>query len=329
VLRGKRVTSKILLQYAEIAELVTCIVALALVWRKRIDLPSPLLLAFIATRAIAEAISIPMLFFHRALGIPVGVAWPVHLFTTWAAFIIQNALFVGVIFQLYRLAMKPFEGLQRMGLVVFRWVALVSVLISLSLAIGPHSSLVGYMSIAAQRVQQGLGILTLCLLLFVCFAIRPLGLTFRSKIFGISLGLGVLSSTNFVEAAWFTASGATTVYSACYIVGALGWVLAGMVWGTYFVLPEPKQRMVLLPTTSPFFLWNRVSEALGDGPGYVAVSGFRPDMLEPAELTVLTAASVAARERRVREVAIEEVARTEAAMAKAQSATFHNVAIQR
>ncbi|HSU19447.1 MAG TPA: hypothetical protein VLI45_06845, partial [Acidobacteriaceae bacterium] len=33
---------------------------------------------------------------------------------------------------------------------------------------------------------------------------------------------------------------------------------------------------------------NRISEALGDEPGFVAVAGFRPDMLAPAELKVLT-----------------------------------------
>ena len=47
--------------------------------------------------------------------------------------------------------------------------------------------------------------------------------------------------------------------------------------------------MVLLPTTSPFFFWNKVSEALGDAPGMVAVAGFTPDMLAPAELKALSA----------------------------------------
>ncbi len=49
--------------------------------------------------------------------------------------------------------------------------------------------------------------------------------------------------------------------------------------------------MILLPTTSPFFLWNRISEILGDAPGQVAVAGFKPEMLAPAELEMLTAAT--------------------------------------
>ena len=56
-------------------------------------------------------------------------------------------------------------------------------------------------------------------------------------------------------------------------------------------MPEPARRMILLPTTSPFFFWNRISEILGDAPGQVAVAGFTPDMLAPAEVEMLTAAT--------------------------------------
>jgi hypothetical protein len=49
--------------------------------------------------------------------------------------------------------------------------------------------------------------------------------------------------------------------------------------------------MILLPTTSPFFTWNRISEALGDEPGYVAIAGFKPQMLAAAELKVLSSAT--------------------------------------
>jgi hypothetical protein len=64
------------------------------------------------------------------------------------------------------------------------------------------------------------------------------------------------------------------------------------IWGTYFALPEPERKLILLPTTSPFFLWNRISEALGDAPGHVAIAGFNPTMLAPAELQMLTAPSL-------------------------------------
>jgi hypothetical protein len=138
-------------------------------------------------------------------------------------------------------------------------------------------------------MQQGISVLTLCLLLFVCFSTRPLGLTYRSRIFGVSLGLGILATTTLVQAAWFSTSGALSLYSPIYLFGMVGSIVAVSVWGAYFVMPEPERRMIMLPTTSPFFFWNSISEALGDDPGSVVIAGFRPDMLSAAEFSMLTA----------------------------------------
>ena len=143
------------------------------------------------------------------------------------------------------------------------------------------------------RLQQGLSVLTLCLLVLVCFAIRPLGLTYRSHIFGVSLGLGVTATVELVQTAWFVTSSGHQVYSPIYLFASIGFCAAVTVWGVYFAVPEPKRQMILLPTTSPFFFWNRISEILGDAPGQVAVAGFTPDMLAPAEIEMLTAAIAA------------------------------------
>jgi hypothetical protein len=58
------------------------------------------------------------------------------------------------------------------------------------------------------------------------------------------------------------------------------------------VLPEPKRRLITLPTTSPFLRWNQISEVLGDNPGVVAIGGLPPDMLAAAEIEVMRRASL-------------------------------------
>jgi len=150
---------------------------------------------------------------------------------------------------------------------------------------------IAYAHITTQT-QQGISVLTLCLLLFVCFSTKPLGLTYSSRIFGVTLGLGVMAMTTLVQAAWTSVSVGRSLYSPIYLIGVLGTCAAVLVWGTYFATPEPERRLILLPTTSPFFFWNRISEALGDAPGHVAIAGFRPDMLAPAEMQMLSAPSM-------------------------------------
>jgi hypothetical protein len=210
-------------------------------------------------------------------------------------------LMVAIIYDVFVQAMRPLKGLQRMGTLVFKWVAAVSILLGGVIAFGPHVFSTGTPSSIAvttiiERAQEGVHVLTLCLLLFVCIAIKPLGLTYRSHVFGIALGLGIISTTELVQAAWFWTTGAHSVYSPIYLFGTVGYLVAISTWTVYLAIPEPERKMILLPTTSPFFHWNRISEALGDAPGHVAI-GFKPSMISPVEAKVMTAMSKAARQR--------------------------------
>lgn len=256
-------------------------------WRKFAPL-----MGLLAVRALSGLILIPLLFFRKATGLSIPTAYTIYFYTAWISALAEALLIIGVIYHVYNEAMRPMQGLQRIGRIIFRWVAVVSIALSITIAAGPHGpsggGWIGSIAAAAGQVQQGVSVLTLCLLLFVCFAIRPLGLTFRSRIFGVALGLGITTTAFLIQAAWFATVGAHSLYSPIYLVGTVGTLLSGCVWGAYFALPEPERKMILLPTTSPFFTWNRISEALGDEPGYVAVAGFKPQMLAAAELKVLS-----------------------------------------
>jgi hypothetical protein len=116
-----------------------------------------------------------------------------------------------------------------------------------------------------------------------------MGLSYNSRIFGVSLGLGVLATVSLVNAAWLTHS--PNMYSTISLINALAVGLTLLMWSAYFAFPEPKRRIIVLPTTSPFLRWNQISLALGDDPGYVAVGGIPPELFAPAELEVMRRAS--------------------------------------
>jgi hypothetical protein len=116
-----------------------------------------------------------------------------------------------------------------------------------------------------------------------------MGLNYGSRIFGVSLGLGIMATNDLVQSAWlvFNPKSHTTYNLISGVVICL--VLA--IWTAYFALPEPKRRMIVLPTTSPFLRWNQISQVLGDNPGFVAVGGMPLELLAPAELEVMHRAS--------------------------------------
>jgi hypothetical protein len=282
------VDAKLTLEYTMMAEAVVSFACLVIMWRKHLLRDMWGLAAFISVYAAETVISIGLMFFRKELHIDRLFAWHAVFFSRWISMLVGYALLLIVIYGAFRLAMKPLRGLHRAGKMIFRWVAVVSFALSLGMAFGPRSGgETQYIGIVAERLQQGTSVLLLCMLLFVCFTTRYLGLTFRSRIFGILLGLGIFSACTLVESAWIATKGAETLYSPIFLVSAFGYLACLFVWSGYFLAPEPERKLVLLPTTSPYFFWNQVSEALGDDPGHVVVAGFTPDMLSSGEIQML------------------------------------------
>jgi hypothetical protein len=246
------------------------------------------LFTLLCVRLSCSVICLPLLYFCGR-GIEKHLAYQMYFYVYWISYALEAILSLLVIYSIFKLAMAPLKGLQTLGMLVFRWVAAISVAVAIGVAVTPHLNGIKFMVAMITQLQQTSSILTLCLLLFVCFAIRPMGLSFRSRIFGISLGLGFLATTSLVNSAWLARYG--NMYSTISLINGLAVGLTLLIWSAYFAFPEPKRRIITLPTTSPFLRWNQISLALGDDPGYVAVGGIPPELFAPAEIEVMRRAS--------------------------------------
>ncbi len=271
-----------------IAEAALSLVALFCVFRSKSAKTYWSLASLLGLRGFSAAFLIP---WARFAGHVLGAreAYFVYFYVYWISFGIEAILSITIIYSIYKTAMEPLKGLQSLGILVFKWVAAISTAIALGVTFGPKTTSSRFIIECVSQMQRSTGILTLCLLLFVCFAIRPMGLSYRSRIFGVNLGLGILSTCNMVDASWARQS--SNLYAAFNLVMAVAVCGAICIWIFYFAVPEPKRRFILLPTTSPFLRWNQISELLGHNPGYVAVGGFSPESFSPAELEIMRRAS--------------------------------------
>jgi hypothetical protein len=283
--------TKLVLEYVMIAEVIFAWGLLAILVYKKLARSFSCVTAYLVAWGLDLTARTALLYFHRQLGLSPQSTFNIYFYSCWTFVFVEHALILCIIFQVFRRAMLPFKGLRRLGTMVFQWVCVVAVIVTLAIMVVPgHLTVERYLTIGSQ-FEQGISILTVCLLLFVCFSIRYLGMTYRSHVFGVSLGLGIWGAKGLVESAWYSTHGQPPLYSINYLVQATVGIATLLVWGAYFILPEPKRKMVLLPTTSPYFHWNQISEALGDDPGVVAVAGFTPEALSPAERLVLGTSS--------------------------------------
>jgi hypothetical protein len=277
-----------LLSQVQYVEPILCGMLVYLLVRAKAVRQFAYLFTLLCVRIACSFICIPLLTFSGH-GIERHVAYQIYFYVYWTSFALEAILSLLVIYSIFKLAMAPLKGLQTLGMLVFRWVAAISVAVAIGVAVSPHISGITFLIAMVTQLQQTSSILTLCLLLFVCFAIRPMGLSYNSRIFGVSLGLGILATISLVNAAWLTHS--PSMYSTISLVNAVAVTLTLLMWSAYFAFPEPKRRIITLPTTSPFLRWNQISLALGDDPGHVAIGGIPPELFAPAELEVMRRAS--------------------------------------
>ena len=269
-------------------EIGLCIAALCAILAKKQWTQYRALCAFLAVRAASSTALISIMRFGRPLG--ASVAYHLYFYTYWISFAVESILALIVVYSVFRLAMAPLKGLQQLGMLVFRWAASISVAVALGSAFAPEMTRTKYLIAAISQLQRTQSILTLCLLVFVCFAILPMGLNYGSRIFGVSLGLGVLATNDLVQSAWLTLN--PGMHSGRNVVNGVVICMVLATWTAYFALPEPKRRIIVLPTTSPFLRWNQISQVLGDAPGFVAIGGVPPELFAPAEIEVMQRASL-------------------------------------
>ena len=267
-------------------EPLLCVAAIYFLLRSKASRNYIYLVTLLAVRLVSDLICLGMI---HLKGIDERLGYHIYFYTYWGSYAIEAILSLLVIYSIFKLSMAPLKGLQTLGMLIFRWVAAISVAVTIGVSVAPHHSGLEFITALVSQLQQTSSVLTLCLLLFVCFAIRPMGLSYRSRIFGVSLGLGLMATVSLVDTAWLAHN--VDMYSVLNLVNGIAMCATLGVWASYFAIPEPKRRLIVLPTTSPFLRWNQISQALGDDPGYVAVGGIAPELFAPAEIEIMKRAS--------------------------------------
>lgn len=248
------------------------------------------LFGFLSVRAISSLLLAYVIHLSRIYALSTVRAYNIYFSLYWTSYAIEAILGFGIIYSLYKLALEPLPGLQRLGTIMFRWAGGIALALAVSVGCGPHITGTSFVMRFVTELQQTQSVITLSMLFFVILASKPMGLSHRSKIVGVSLGLGVLAATDMVLSSWIQHK--TAMRSTCDLINALSILTASGIWMTYFAMPEPARRMIVLPTTSPFLRWNQISQVLGDEPGFVAIGRVTPEMFAPAEVEIMLRASV-------------------------------------
>jgi hypothetical protein len=192
----------------------------------------------------------------------------IYYFGFFATYLASAVLLFFICIEVFRSALAAFPGITKLAIVIFRWAAVVSVIVSLSSITYTNPGL-HIIADVSYGLMHAVSVLELCLLAFLCLSMNALRLTVRDLSFGIALGFGVLSSGDFIVASWISRVGSHND-PVEFIYESL--ILATLsIWMIYCVLPEPVRQPILMPTNSTIYRWNEIASALGHTGTRVAV----------------------------------------------------------
>jgi hypothetical protein len=219
--------------------------------------------AYVTLRAVADPLLIGLLSLnHLAWGRAHHVA-AVYFYGYFAIRLAGAILLYCVCMEVLRSALAPIPGILKFSMAIFRWIAVISAIASLSsftyYAYTHHG---GYLiADLCYGTMRAASVVALCLLIFLCLSMTALRLTPRDMAFGIALGFGVMSAGDFILSSW--ASRISTVNDPVEFAYEALILATLMVWLVYCILPQPERKPVFLPASSALFRWNEIATALG------------------------------------------------------------------
>jgi hypothetical protein len=191
-----------------------------------------------------------------------------YFFVFFAVYIASAILLYFICMEVFRNALTAMPGLQKLGVVIFRWAVLVSLIVTVSSVSFAHRGVLIISDISIP-LMRSVSLLELCLLGFLCLSMNALRLSVRDMAFGIALGFGVMASNDFVTGTLISRYTSLTaplqfVYQAIILLSLATWVI-------YCALPEPARKPVVVPVNSTIYRWNEIASALGHTGTQVAV----------------------------------------------------------
>lgn len=211
-------------------------------------------------------------------------AYYIYFYVYWVSFGVGAILMLRVLHEMFRHAVRSMPGVQKLGQPIFLWAITASLILAFASGMTPHTTGMNLLLAAAQVLARSQSVLALCMVAFLAFASRTLGVSYRSRIFGVTFGFGVIALNNMVNSVIIGHN--ASLASSSELVHEIVYLASIALWAGYFLQPEPARRLVTMPVTSPLMRWNDVAQTLGNPAGQVAVSyppSFMTDVFDLVE----------------------------------------------
>lgn len=188
-------------------------------------------------------------------------SYTTYFYVYWGSELIDAMLELAVIQEVFSHVFCAYEGLQALGLLLFRWATLVLLGIAIAASLSAPGSDSSRVIAGFLVMQRSVRIVQTGLLTLLFLFSRIVGLKWRTPVFGIALGFAVMAVISTISAALRAQLGVAGDPAYSYVEAA-SYNFAVGVWVYYLLLPGNVCERAPLPDSDQLQQWNRALQRL-------------------------------------------------------------------
>src|ERR1700728_500088 len=238
----------------------------------------PAMATFLVLRLISLAYLQTVFYFGGSASLTTTntARYEAYFYGFWFTYVAITVSVFFVVQEVFKRVMEPVPGLRRLGLMAFRWISVVSIVVAVGAVALPntlaeHTNNANKIGPICVQMMRCVSVMELSLLAFLALSIHSLGRSFRSRLFGLGLGFGLQAAADLIYSA-IPARCPGLLNTANFIDESV--TLVVMVgWAAYFLIrePEAERNLIVLPPSSMLARWNALAKGLGQMPEPVMV----------------------------------------------------------
>lgn len=182
-----------------------------------------------------------------------------YFYAYWATTAVGIGLGLAVLYEVFLHAFRPYAALRGLGSMLFRWAALVLLLVGVITALSAPTDQSPLIT-AILSLERSIRMMQCGLLLLLLLFSSQLGLSWRSHLFGITAGFGgyaAVSLTLVTLRTHLNLPGDST-YS---LINSSAYTFAALTWFAYLLAPEPAHQAVRVQPIPDS--WNFALQGIG------------------------------------------------------------------
>src|SRR5271165_5975667 len=197
----------------------------ASIWRRRLHREYPYFFNYVVFQVLSFLIEFPLR------------NWVNYYYVYWTIQALAVVVSFAVLLEIFRDAFKPYEALRDLSVILFRWCALVVLLVAGMWAITSwHGNQIDNLTNSIFLVDRSIRMMQCGLVLFMLLFSEYLGISRRNVLFGIAVGFGFFAAVNMLVMTALTNHSFLSKSNLGRLSGS-AYIVSMLIWLAYTALP--------------------------------------------------------------------------------------------